>query len=137
MSERVFPALLGLALIGLTTSGVQPDYLVFGRFSAQAIQGGYGLIMLALAAKPGLSVNLHKVGSMLAMWIFIGKALGFLTLVVDGGTHLIGPVGERLVLACAAYMWHYARITEMAKNGFGNVGKARYIGLRGDPGARD
>lgn len=120
LTRTVFPLILGLALIGLITSGVQPVYLTtFGDIQAQIIQASYGSLLIYMAVKPKIHIVTHKVGAVLAMLIFVGKALGFAELVIAGGYHLIGPVGERLVLALAAFLWHRARIgKETIENGY-------------------
>jgi len=118
LTMRVFPALLGVTLMSLITSGVQPEYLTtFGVLQAQIIQAGYGLLLVVMAVFPNINPFLHRVGGSLAILIFVGKAIGFAELVIDGNYNLIGPVGERLVLAVSAFIWHKARTRRVTLNG--------------------
>lgn len=119
---RGFPLLsaVSLVLVVLTTE-VGLNVWVLSGGPAVAALAVYTVILVGLAAAPTRLGQWHAAGAAFAVLVFGGRALGFVSVIVDSADagdarwNLIGAVAERVVLLASLLIWHRSQIVVAAK----------------------
>jgi len=110
--SRLFASLISLTLISVVIfSNVQLNLGVVSGRPAAGLALLYAGLMAYFVVKPSDGSILHVYAGILGVFIFMGRAGGFLELAFDRGSWaLTGAIMERVVLAVLVLRWHMVRL---------------------------
>lgn len=117
-----FPILAAvtLGLVAVTTEVGLNVWVLSGTPALTALLV-YAAVLVGLAAAPTRLGHWHATGAALAVLVFGGRALGFVSIIVDGASsadprwNLVGAVAERVLLLASLLIWHRSQIVVAAK----------------------
>jgi hypothetical protein len=110
------PFFLGVSLVLLAATSNVANVVLFEGAAARVAIYSYGAILLLLTLRP-FSIAAHKLGGLLAMLVFCGRAVGLFEFILEGSTHLWGAAAQNFAMGYMAMVWHVGRIRGIAREG--------------------